>query len=295
MKALSWLENGLHFLTGLPEDRRREALVMPIQIFVDESGGEGSTKYFVMAGLVARAEAWLEFSDAWKAAMHSAPRIWRFKMSQACALNGPFGPTRERNYIKFTEQERDEKLKVLARVIDSHVESMVYHAINLDAHAKTWGLAPKPFNDPYFWPFFCVILSSCFDLWDAGVRERIEIVFDEQEISGRRAKIWYPIIREMLRQSHPREAAILPIDTQWGTDDLLMPLQAADMMVGCSRMSVSQDSRFDWIANYLPNLGDSARSKCFETEEEMRRFQNAQHIAVDPTTLAAVYAQVFGG
>src|SRR5262245_15297177 len=102
------LPDWLSFLSGLPEASRRRRLLMPIQAFVDDSGGKGHSRHFVMAGLVGHSEGWAVFADEWRRCLQESPAIATFKMQQAAALKGQF--------FGFSKEERDEKLRKLARI-----------------------------------------------------------------------------------------------------------------------------------------------------------------------------------
>src|SRR4051812_36909596 len=172
-----WLPNGFAFLSGLHEAARRRRLIMPVQAFVDDSDGRGHSRYFVLAGLITYAERWAEFSNEWYACLKEKPSIRRFKMGDAAGCSGEFR--------SFTPSERDDKLRKFCRIINQHPKLLTYTIIDLDAHAETWGksrfLASR---DPYFHPFHNTIMNAALSLWDYGVRERFEIIFDEQLIFG---------------------------------------------------------------------------------------------------------------
>ena len=59
---------------------------MPVQAFVDDSGGKGHGTHFVLAGLIADAENWAQFSDAWHLCLGQDPAIAYFKMREATGL-----------------------------------------------------------------------------------------------------------------------------------------------------------------------------------------------------------------
>ena len=63
---------------------------MPVQAFVDDSGGKGHGTHFVLAGLIADAENWAQFSDAWHLCLGQDPAIAYFKMREATGLSGQF-------------------------------------------------------------------------------------------------------------------------------------------------------------------------------------------------------------
>lgn len=156
---------------------------MSIQVFADESGGMGQTKSFAFVGLVAPAEIWVEFSDKWRACLSEPPAIpGPFKLSQAAGRNGPF--------FGWTEEERDAKVKKLAHIVGKHIYSVHHLDYDLEGHqvvARNRNIG-KPLTEYYFWPFHMSIMGMCFYLYEDGLRERFEIVFDEQAVFGPRAK-----------------------------------------------------------------------------------------------------------
>jgi hypothetical protein len=153
---------------------------MPVQAFVDDSGGKGQGRYLVSCGLVAHSGHWAHFSDEWRAGLQAKPSIDYFKMREAFSFTNQF--------YRFTEAQRNDKLRTLARIINEYAQFTVFSQIDLEAHAATWGKTlGKPLNEPYFWTFQNTINAVAFELWDIGWREAFEIVFDEQRIFGPRA------------------------------------------------------------------------------------------------------------
>jgi hypothetical protein len=245
---MPWLPPGFSFLSGLPEPARQRRQLMPVQAFVDDSGGKGHTRHFVLAGLLADAEAWADFSNEWRACLDQPPKVQIFKMKHAAGLSGHF--------YGWQEAARDKKLKALARVINGHAQISTHSMIDLDAFAQTWAKRPKPQRDPYFYPFHNTILAAGWTLWDIGWRERFEIIFDEQLIFGPRAKHWYPFYKRMVEIKEPDMATILPVEPKFKSDDEFLPLQAADMFAWCMRNATdNQDPEsFAWLLNELKNV-----------------------------------------
>src|SRR2546423_1169348 len=101
-----WLPRGLEFLSGLPTDLRKRRVIVPIQIFIDDSGAQGQRGSVIFAGLFAEAEAWARFADEWKRILRDEPRIRQFKMRDAAKLQGEF--------YQFSSAQRDAKLRALA-------------------------------------------------------------------------------------------------------------------------------------------------------------------------------------
>jgi len=257
----SWLPTFLSFLSGLPEDVRRRTLVMPFQAYVDDSGGPGHSKHFVLAGLVGHSEDWAAFSDEWRACLAEKPSIKVFKMSHAARRSGEF--------YRWTFQMRDEKLRNLARIVNRHAQLATYSIIDLEAHADVWAKRlGKPMNEPYFHPFYCTIMAVCFCLWDNGHRERFEIVFDDQVVFGLRAKAWWPVVRAMIESREAEAATILPVDPIFRSDDDFLPIQAADMYAWCFRKHTDDPTYrdFDWLLAEMPNVKGTDYSQYYDRE-----------------------------
>jgi hypothetical protein len=246
----SWLPRGFQFLSGLPEQARKERVIVPIQAFIDDSGVKGTDPVFVLAGQFTQALMWAEFADAWRAALSAQPAIRYFKMNEAAKLGGQFG--------RFKPDERDEKLQRLARVISRYGFPAVHCTTRLKPFDKRFGALPKPFRDPYFMPFHITILAVCSELLERGQRTPFEIFFDEHVIFGPRARQWYPIVRQLLTLTNHVAGQVLPVEPLFRTDEQDMSLQAADMLDMLAWFfrrraaeSDPDDDRFDWL---LPTL-----------------------------------------
>jgi hypothetical protein len=259
-----WLPVGFEFLSGLPEPERRRRQIMVVQVFADESGGKGHADHFVMVGLISASAAWAEFSNEWRACLRQPPAVHVFKMRDAAGLTGAFRG--------WNHNDRDQKLRQLARIINRYVAIYTYSAINLTAYAKIWEhLGWSPQNDPYFHPFHNTIFASCFELWDRGLRERFSIVFDENVIFGPRARIWYPLMREVMQIREPEVFPIMPGDLLFGTDDDFLPIQACDLFAWCIRRSfdVGGDPGFNWLLDEFRDIQGTDYSQYYD-EERMK-------------------------
>lgn len=225
---------------------------MTAQAFVDDSGGKGQSRNFVLAGLVSDSERWAAFSREWQSCLDQYPRIAVFKMREAASRTGAFR--------RFTEEQRDSRLRSLAQVINRYAEFAIWTAIDLEAHAQTWAKLEKPKSEVYFWPFHTLILGTCFDLWEeCKWREPFEIIFDEQLIFGERARKWYPLMREIVRIKYPEEFAILPAEPMFRKDDEHLPIQAADLWAWCLRKNSDDPTAgsFEWLLEEMQNVSQS--------------------------------------
>ena len=240
---------------------------MPIQAFVDDSGGKGQGTHFVLAGLISPSEKWFTFANEWRECMAGSPRIRYFKMTEAKGINGEFHG--------FTVVQRDDKLAMLADVINRNVESSIFFGLVLKAHDAIIGDLPKPLNEVYFWPFLSIIMGVAFDLADDGHKEKFEIVFDEQYIFGLRARDWYPISRDFIARSEPATHAIMPADVMFRDDAEFLPLQAADLLAGCHRINLSNidGADFRWLLEKLPSVRPSKFS-AVDDEQSLQSLRN---------------------
>jgi Protein of unknown function (DUF3800) len=263
---------------------------MLIQAFVDDSGGIGHSKHFVLVGLVSDSARWALFSREWRDCLDQSPRIAVFKMREAASCTGAFH--------RFTEAQRDTRLRALAQIINRYAEFAIWTMIDLEAHAQTWAKHSKPRSEVYFWPFHTLILGTCFDLWEeCHWKERFEIIFDEQLIFGERARKWYPLVREIMRIKHPEEFAILPVEPQFRKDDEYLPIQAADLWAWCLRKNTDDPhaKSFEWLLAEMPNVSQSNYCNYYDLErmsnvdEESLRIAKAGEV---PPELLLIYKAV---
>lgn len=201
---------------------------MTIQAFIDESGGKGQTKIFTIAGWISTTERWASFSEEWSRCLSDKPRIRCFKMREAAGRSGQFQ--------RLSRDDRDDKLRKLARVIRKHVIAAFHCSVDLEGFAETIEPLGRPFSDPYFWPFHITIMAICLDLVERGEKTRCEIVFDEHSIFGPRTTPWYPLVKVLMNQAE--EQAVMPDRPCFDTDDESPPLQAADMLAWLVRGSM---------------------------------------------------------
>ena len=161
------------------------------------------------------------------------------------------------------------------------------------------GQTSKPRNDPYFWPFHNTILAACFSLLDIGLNERFEVIFDNNVIFGPRARIWYPVMREVVRFREPEAFKIMPIDAKFDLDEDFMPLQAADLFAWCIRNATNSpdDKQFEWILDELSNVAQSHYSQYYDRERmeavTTEAIRNLREGLV-PTEVVDKYLEILG-
>lgn len=220
---------------------------MPIQIFIDESGGRTQGRYFVMAGLISTAEKWAAFSDAWRGCLDRAPRWKSLHMTEVASKRRRAGD--EKRVVI------EGKLLELSAIIGEHVEAGIYIEIEVEPFYEVF----KDFNPKrrmdwlYFYAFYGIMMGTCMDLLDAKVKEKLEIIFDENKMHGPRTLQYYPLTREFMRVQHPASDLLLPPSPIFKTDDEFVPLQAADLMAW-SRLRAGDDFPFGFLFDTLKHI-----------------------------------------
>jgi hypothetical protein len=162
------------YLCGYPSEIRLRRLILPmLRAFFDDSG-RGQEPVYVLAGFVARAEAWARFGDAWNEAIHKAPRIEYFKMNEANTRTGQF--------YGWTEEARDEKILLLATIIKEHVLCGLSVVMKHQDYAEVFkGRIAKRMDQAFFWMYQHTLFLCMKWQTDNGLDEKMDFVFDEQQ------------------------------------------------------------------------------------------------------------------
>ncbi|MGB6306440.1 MAG: DUF3800 domain-containing protein [Steroidobacteraceae bacterium] len=194
-----------------------------LRAFFDDSG-RGQEPIYVLAGFVARAEAWARFSDKWAEALHQAPRIEYFKMNEANTLTGQFKG--------WTEDTRDKKMLALVHAIKGHVLCGLSVVMRHKDYAEIFkGHIHERMDQAYFW-MYNRVLHLC-TLWQAnnGLDEKMDFVFDEQQGESdfilSNHDLFMSVAPDVIRNKLSRPTFMNDRDTP--------ALQAADMYVGHMR------------------------------------------------------------
>ena len=258
------MPKGLSFLSGLPEEKRRQRIIVPIQDWIDESESRGKLSTFTLAGFIGRAEEWAAFSDDWTAALHADPRIPYLSTRQA------EGRT---SWFRGDKEKRDKKILTLTRTIQPYDFTLVYVSIDLNAYRELYPPVPVPevsrktkayrrlqtlAASPYAFCFLLICTAICNEALDRGVTDRIELFFDEHEIWKPRVRDWWPIFLTSLK---PREKAIMPIDPLFRDDKEEMPLQLADLFAWILSADFSMKRHeLEWLSKELGPISRATRS-----------------------------------
>lgn len=232
---------------------------MPIQAFIDDSGGVGQTNHFVLAGYIGQAEDWAAFSDEWRAICDREPKTMPFKMWEAAHLVGAFAG--------WSVEARDQRVRALAEIIVRYPFTTFHCITDLEGFSKTIPEAvQKRMAQPYVFAFQMTIMGVAYELLERGQTERFEIIFDEQVIFGPRAVEWYQLIKVLADDD---VGAIMPVQPMFKSDDEVMPLQAADLLAWMFRRDVDDEPHsFGWLGRLFNSMHLSEHSQ-FVDEERM--------------------------
>jgi hypothetical protein len=237
-----------------------------------------SAEFFVVAGYIATAEAWVAFSEEWRAALDAEPRIQYFSMTDALFRRGQFNG--------FTERERDAKLHVLHSIITKHITRGVAYVLSVPMFREVFraGQITKTLDNPKFQThaqaMTCGLVSEAARQHRLKMTGTIEFIFDEMDPTTLRELVayWRLMKRDLRFSAHMGGADPVTAD-----DKFILPLQAADFLAGASRRTRdeklagihAQDSTMAkmGLGDFLP--ADGRRLYVEPTRESLERIRYA--------------------
>lgn len=211
-------------MCGLPAPHRGRAELVPLKVYIDESG-DGQPPVLVLAGWIATAAQWASFADEWD----KLRRAYRFKvlhMDDAMKFNGEFAG--------WHTDRRDECVVQAQRIINDHVKGGVAYALPLEPYRRVIQSdvdAPKLTRNSYCYAFFNLIKNMSNDSVSLGIDEPIDFIFDERVKDKHQIFCaWDSFV------AHGIEDRIYIGSTPIFADDSrVLPLQAADLAAWCVR------------------------------------------------------------
>ena len=229
------LPNWLSCLSGIPDRRRGERVLVFIQAYVDESWGE---EVFVFSALIGSVGSWVRITDEWDACLRESPSVRHFKMDEAFGLDNEF--------YQFTQAERDNKLRRLCSIINTQELTQLCATMVLSDFGKHFQpYVGRPASEPYFFPFQMVNAGLGTHVGMMGLNQPCEVFFDENKIFGPRAKAWYPVIKENFPAEIKR---VMPVEPFFRSDKDVLPLQCADLTAWMMRNANEKGcGEFEWV------------------------------------------------
>ena len=192
---------------------------MVLQGFADDSGSEKNAgKIFVLAGFLATAEKWEQFSDRWDEICEQDPKTPDFHMAEAYRLKG--------RYKWKDEEQRDARINELVDLTRQSVGYRVDSTLAWPNYEKVVrGKVPPEIDSPYFLLFYNVILSFAAFMDKAGIEGKVDWIFDHQGNVGTQALNWYQFILD----HDPSLANRLGATPIFRHDSDMLPLKAGDI------------------------------------------------------------------
>lgn len=222
----------LSLVSGLPSNLREKQWMLTIQAFIDDSGSDGQSPAYVLAGFLATAGKWSKFTDVWVDKL-KAGNLDYCKMNEAMHLKGQFESG-------WTLPLRDQKILELADVIAEHASLK----IGVSLHTQTYNefvaeLAPAlEYRDPYFLCYYVLIHRLNTFLMHLGEEVDCDVIFDEQGAIGANAAFWFDRMKELSAEM----GRPLLINRPYFRDDKkFRPLQAADMFAWFARRRTAKE------------------------------------------------------
>jgi hypothetical protein len=211
-----------------------------LNAYIDDSN-MNSPPVSMLGGWIGTAKDWATFSDCWAEALWMKPRLGYFKLVEAQNLKGEFSG--------WSEESRDERLRLLVKLIERYKFLGVTNAIPLDAYKEVFGSVPdKGVRNPYFISFFGTIALLAGYYQRQGYVEQIDFIFD---IQPGQVEIVTAAWARFLEVAPPQMQPLIGDYPIFRNDKTTLPLQAADLAVGWSRQ-LAEDHYYQRAARSSP-------------------------------------------
>ena len=217
--------------------------------YLDESSDD---RVYTVAGFMTKDENWTPFSVEWKLRLNTEPKITHFKM------HGVFTPNKNGVFKNYPTQQRINKTESLIAILNTHLSHRNDFAgsVVMDVRAYQSMLEPvlgRRYKNPYLWCFQGILVSYSSWIRETVPGEKINFVFDDNKKEFRDALKLYERVADLPGFSEFKDCVgtIEPAD-----DRALMPLQAADLLAGQTRLYGTDSAS----ATFLPAITLSDRS-----------------------------------
>jgi len=202
--------------------------------YLDESADD---KVYAISGFVSSNEVWNSFTSAWQAELNATPKISHFKIHDVFTTksNGVFRNTPTATRITKTE--------ALISILNAHLPTSNDFAVSVVMDYRAYKsmlqpVVPDNYKNPYIWCFqgILVMCSSLINL--LLPQEKIDVIFDDNKKEFRDALAVYRGLAGL--PGFVKADSILD-NVQPGDDKTIVPLQAADLLVGQTRAYATHD------------------------------------------------------
>jgi hypothetical protein len=202
-----------------------------LQAYIDDSGWDGQSPVFVLAGYVAKQEQWEAFALEWQKALdHPEPApIAVLKTNQIYRNNVP-----NTMFHGWTNEQRDERLKLLIRAISNHVLHGIVSVIPIEPYQRLMKgkFNPDALDQPYFLSFFGVLVRLLKLSHTLKLGDKLDLIFDEQAIDKAMLTAQF---EKCMAVAPPRLRELCAGMPKFKSDEEALPLQAADLLAWHAR------------------------------------------------------------
>lgn len=232
-------------LSGLPPAKREGWLLMVLQAAIDDSGNEPNVPAYVLAGFIAPATAWAEFSGQWYDALgptDKTPRLEYFKAKEAFGLRDQFDPSNG-----WTERLRDQLVARLIQIICDYAKFSLWVSMehtHFAQHIRSLHFPERTLltDNPYLTLTFNVAHVIAAAAPPAGLTDRCDLYFDNQQGQQEELPRWWPTIQRFMDDMAKGwgEQPIIRNMPSFRSDTEFLPLQAADLYAWIIRRALVQ-------------------------------------------------------
>jgi hypothetical protein len=193
-----------------------------LRAYLDDSGSDSISEYFILAGWVAPAPAWESFTDDWRSALMLSPQIAYVKSKEVYGTRGEF--------LGWGKMELSGRLAIFGNIVRKHVIAGGGAAVRKqDYEDIIRGNINKRFDSPYFVCFVSVVTILVKHLDALGFTDKMDFVFDEDTIK-RKVGPLFDGFKEWPWEFSDRLGSL-----DYRSDKEVPPLQAADLVAGLAR------------------------------------------------------------
>jgi hypothetical protein len=209
-----------------------------LQAALDDSGKDGLSTSFTLAGYFASPRELMDLADAWQTLLKKPPILEYVKGYEALGLHGQFAgwtePARDKRLLEFVDLIAKHSGRGIAFVVDNKPFALIKQLKDDDGNY---------FKDPNNFAYLMSLSTFLQFLPDFG-ETVADIVFDYDVISRRQATAAYKKIMDEWPEITNR---LLCKEPHWEDDKSFLPLQAADLLAYCVRAERDTGERQDKV------------------------------------------------
>jgi hypothetical protein len=233
-------------VSGYPPGKRERRIMVVLvdpQLAADASGNDPLSPFFVIAGFIAPAAKWADFSAAWQISLDRPPGLEYFKMSEAANMSGQFD-----RRCGWTEPLRDVRVAELASIARDYASVRVSAWIrrsDYDTHIASLPAVERHLgvDSPYVTLVNQLILAIAVHGEPHGITSPCDYIFDSEEGFDEEVFAIWPVVKKSLQTARSDIAEFVGERPIFRNDKCFLPLQAADLYAWQVRNHITNNNR----------------------------------------------------